>query len=121
MTATDSVIGQTIQALFREWDAQKAAGATVAERVANLERTVRAMWPFTREWHYLCARCSDYGLEMAECPGDATCGRTKAHLPHDYGTPCWCDAGRRFKPKERTEATAVEAAAKVRKPTRWGR
>lgn len=116
-----SDFGETIKALFREWDNQKALGASFAERVRNLERTVRAVWPFTREWHYLCGECSDYGLRIADCAGDATCGRTKPHLPHDFGTPCWCEQGRRYRARERTEESAVEAAAKVRKPSRFGR
>lgn len=118
---TDSVLGQTIHAAIREWDSQKAAGATLAERVRNLEQTLRAAWPFTREWKFLCDRCADYGLEISQCPGDATCGRHKAHLPHEFGTPCWCSNGARYKPRERTDATAIEAAAKVGKPTKWGR
>lgn len=119
---SDSVLGQTIKAAFQEWDAQKALGAGVLERVANLEKTLRAAWPQTREWHYLCPQCHDYGLRMADCAGDAGCGRSKAHLPHEFGTPCWCSVGARFKAKERTEESAVESAARVKKqPTRFGR
>lgn len=120
---SESVLGQTIHAALTEWHAQKVAGATLAERVRNLEQTLRAAWPQTREWKYLCETCRDVGLQMQTCPGDATCGRTKRHLPHEFGTPCWCQAGDRFKVKARTEQTEVEAAAKIRKkqPTRWGR
>ena len=119
---SDSVLGQTIRAAFTEWDAQKAAGASIAERVANLTKTLKAAWPFTREWHYLCPQCGDDGLQIHDCPGDATCGRSKAHLPHDFGAACWCSAGSRFKAKERTEESAVETAARAKKqPTRFGR
>lgn len=102
-------------------DAMKADGVPFLERIKGLEAVIRQCWPFTREWHYLCGECSDYGLRMADCAGDATCGRKKPHLPHDFGTPCWCEQGRRFRVRERTEESAVEAAAKVRKPSRFGR
>lgn len=103
-------------------DQMKAGGVPFLERIKGLEAVLRQFWPFTREWHFLCARCLDYGLEISECPGDATCGRAgKPHLAHEFGTPCWCDAGRKFKAKQFTEATAVEAAARVKKPTRFGR
>lgn len=120
---SESVLGQTIKAALAEWQNQKTAGATLAERVRNLEQTLRAAWPFTREWHYLCLECDDHGLKMRPCPGDATCGRSKPHLQHEFGTPCWCAAGDRFKVKARTEQGDVERAAKTRKkePTRWGR
>ena len=119
---TESVLGQTIKAALIEWDAQKLAGATLYERRRNLEQTLRAAWPQTREWKFLCQECRDYGLQMMDCPGDATCGSAKPHLAHDYGVPCWCKVGARFKAKERTEQTAVESAARVKKsPTRFGR
>ena len=118
---SDSVLAETIREAFKAWDSQKALGATVAERVANLAKTLRASWPFVREWKYLCGECHDYGLRIYDCDGDATCGRPRPHLPHDYGVACWCTNGGRFRVKVRTEEGAVEAAAKVRKPTRFGR
>lgn len=106
---------------MRLWDAMKADGVPREEREAALERTLRAAWPQTREWKYLCNLCSDIGLRMQACPGDATCGRLKAHLPHDFGRPCWCEHGARFKEKQHTEDDAIATAAKVKKPTRIGR
>lgn len=105
-------------------DAQKKAGVPFLERIKGLEGVIRTFWPFTREWHYVCGECADYGLQMANCDGEkhrCGLGKGKPHLPHEYGRPCWCSAGARFKARERTEETAVEAAAKVRRPTRFGR
>ena len=74
-------------------------GASQSECDAVIEELLRAKLPFAREWKYLCQTCRDCGLEMLACPGDATCGREKPHLAHDYGRPCWCSLGRRFQPK----------------------
>ena len=117
------VLSQTIAEALRQRDAQKMAGASQAELEANLEATVRACWPVRRAWQYLCQSCGDYGLVMHECPGDATCGRSSPHQGHDYGDPCWCDKGRRYRGRVQTEATTVEAAAtkRPRPPTRFGR
>lgn len=93
----------------------RAKGADQAELDMATERIVRANWHFTREWKYLCQRCQDLGLELFDCPGDATCGRDKPHLPHAYGQPCWCGAGAKFKQKPRSEDD-FQDAGKVAKP-----
>lgn len=121
MKAIESGIGETVKECFRIWDRMKADGATFAERCAALERTLRIIWPFTREWKYLCQSCDDCGLQLHMCPGDATCGRTKPHLEHGYGTPCWCEAGARYRVTPKTPETDVAAAARVKQPTRYGR
>lgn len=119
----EGVLSATIRAALLEYDNQRAAGASEAELARNFEQTVRASWPFVREWRFLCQRCFDFGLEMGRCPGDATCGRPKEHLAHDFGTPCWCSAGNRFKVTEKTPDDAIAAAARTpkRQPTRFGR
>lgn len=114
-------LAETFKEAMRIWDAQKAEGLSRLERLVVLEKTLRAAWPFTREWKFLCPRCDDTGLVMAGCPGDAACGRVKPHLPHDYGTPCWCQKGARFKPKQATETDHLAAIGKTVKPTRVGR
>ena len=105
-------------------DQQKVAGLSFDDRMKGVEATIRAVWPFTREWHALCETCGDYGLRMFECLGDRRCGRGKPHLPHDYGDACTCKAGLRFRKTEAAAFDAVAAAAKVPKPkalSRFGR
>jgi hypothetical protein len=97
-------------------------GASMDDADAALERSIRLAWPFTREWKYLCDKCRDCGLEMLFCPGDATCGRTKGHLPHDFGVPCWCPKGKVFRPKERSEVDELASIGKQPKTfTRFGK
>jgi hypothetical protein len=112
-------LARTIQAAIRIWDGQKADGIAEPERVAGLEKTLRAAWPQVREWKYLCSNCADYGLVMAVCGGDRFCGRDHEHLAHEFGRPCWCSAGQKFKPKP-VNAEDFTQAAKT-KPTRIGR
>lgn len=105
-------------------DRMKAAGVPFLERIKGLEGVLRQFWPFTREWTYRCSECCDYGLQLRQCDGEqhrCGLGKGKPHLPHDYGTPCWCAEGARYRKRERTDQTAVEAAATVRKPSRFGR
>lgn len=105
-------------------DRQKAAGVPFRERIKGLDAVLRQFWPFTREHVVHCTACDDHGLEMHTCDGEQhRCGlaKGKPHLPHEYGTPCWCVAGARFKAREKTEQTLVEAAASVKKPSRFGR
>lgn len=112
-----------LAAAFREamkvWDAQKADGVPFAERLCGLDALLRQVWPQTRPWKYLCQNCDDLGLVMATCQGDATCGRSKPHLPHTFGTPCWCDRGPRFREKQRPTADDFTQAGRT-KPTRIG-
>ena len=120
---TDPQLGAIFVEAMKIWDGQKADGVPLDERVSGLAKTLRASWPFTREWKYLCVQCSDLGLVLTACPGDRTCGRSNRHLPHDFGRPCVCDKGRVFrdKPARPTDDDALESAARVRKPTRLGR
>jgi hypothetical protein len=101
-------------------DEMRAHGADQAELDAATERIVRANWPSIREWRYLCQRCGDYGLEMFDCPGDASCGRDKQHLPHQYGRPCWCSAGAKLRPTPKADED-FEQAGKVTKPKTFSR
>ena len=119
----ESVLAETIRVAIGFWDAMKAEGATLAQRTASLEKTLRLCWPFSREWHYTCEKCGDYGLEMSTCDGGerATCGRRKPHLEHEFGRPCWCAAGARFRQPERRAEDFTQAGKVTRKPTRWGR
>jgi hypothetical protein len=117
-------LAATFREAMRIWDLQKAEGMSLADRVAGLERTLRVAWPFTREWKFLCEACNDRGLVMAMCPGDATCGRHREHQAHEYGSPCWCSVGNRFKAKAPSEDDYT-AAAKTKPAgkgfSKWGR
>ena len=106
---------------MRYWDEQKAAGVPLEQRLRALEGVIRDVWPFTREWKYLCRDCDDRGLRMADCSGDATCGRARQHLPHTFGTPCWCSLGAKFRPKPQLDPDDFSAAGKSRPMTRIGR
>lgn len=114
-------LAQTFAAAMTIWDAQKADGVSREDRLSGLEKSLRASWPTGREWKYLCDRCRDYGLETQECHGDATCGRVKPHLPHEFGTPCWCQAGQKFKAKPKPSAEDFTAAGKSQPMTKVGR
>lgn len=108
----------TYQEVMRLWSAQKADGASLKERQAGLEKAIRAAWPHGREWHYSCEICRDYGLDMHTCNG-RSCGDTNPHDPHDYGRPCRCTKGDRFRvaPKGPDDYKQV---GKVRAMTKFG-
>lgn len=119
---SDSVLVQSIMGAIAQRDAQKAAGASDAELDANLEATLRACWPVTREWKYLCETCGDTGWRVQTCPADP-CLRDRPHLPHEYVTPCWCAKGQhqRAKPAEDTVLNNAADTTTRRRPTRIGR
>lgn len=102
-------------------DAQRDAGVPLTERLKGLEAVLRSVWPSVREWKYVCNECHDTGLRMGICPGDATCFRHKAHLPHDFGRPCWCSKGSRFQVKAKPDPSDFQAAGRTSKPSRVGR
>lgn len=113
-------LASTFIEAMRIWDVQKKDGVSEADRVDGLSKSLRAAWPQAppqEAWtyQYACERCSGYGLETLTCPGDATCGRRKPHLAHDYGTPCWCDAGKRFRAPAKPNPEDFSAAGKTPK------
>lgn len=112
-------LSETLIEAIRLRDQMRTDGATEAELTAGFEKVLREVWPTARTWRYLCETCRDYGLEMKACPGDATCGRTFPHAAHDYGDPCWCKAGNRYKSKARDDDPG--GAGAKRKPSRFGR
>lgn len=121
--ASRGTLATTYIAAMAIWDAQKADGIPRAERLSGLEKSLRAAWPQTREWKYLCERCSDYGLEILSCQGvtDAICGEVKPHYAHEFGQPCWCAAGARFREKPKPAPEDFQAAGKSKPMTRVGR
>lgn len=106
---------------MRIMDAQKADGVPFADRICGLDAALKSVWPFTREWKYLCQTCDDIGLELLDCDGKGRCGRTKLHLPHSYGVPCWCQAGARYRVKPKPDPANFTDAGKSKQPTRVGR
>lgn len=119
---TEGELAQTFRLSMVFWDQQKAEGVPLGDRIAGLERVLKVAWPQTRAWKYLCPLCSDRGLEMLTCPGDATCYRSQPHLPHDYGVACRCQAGNRFKakaPEPDDYLTAGKTKVKKGGMSRW--
>lgn len=114
----EGALAQTFRVAMRIWDEQKEQGVPLHERVLGLSKSLRACWPQTREWKFICHRCDDRGLAMETCQGDHTCGRSKPHLPHDFGRPCTCSVGNRFK----APAPALDdyAAAGKSRPAKKG-
>lgn len=127
-STTDRQMADTIMAAVDLRQRLKADGATGAELEAGLEAVVRESWPKFRPepWHYLCANCSDSGLELRICPDGTACGlangRPHEH-PHTYGVPCFCERGAWFRVR-RTQTDPIAAAAKTATPkqlTRFGK
>lgn len=107
-------------------DRMKADGMSGDALNAGLEGVLRELWPKpagrSEPWRYNCEACQDYGLEILPCPGNATCGFLKPHGPHEFGRPCFCGKGSRFRDAPKPTGTdAVERASKQKKPSRWGR
>lgn len=107
----------------------KADGATGAELEDGLAAVVREAWPKHRPepWHYLCATCADSGLELRICHDGKGCGLAegKPHEhPHEYGVPCFCSLGHRFRERRPQVDDAITAAARTARPkpmSRFGR
>jgi hypothetical protein len=112
----DATLGATVREALRLAALMKAEGVPKAEIDATLERTLRAAWPFVREWKYECDVCSDTGWEIRECREGARCGRPQRIGPafiggyanytgmgrrcslepsytHTYAQPCHCRRG----------------------------
>lgn len=134
-----SQLGATLVEAMRLWDKMKADGVSRDDRLNALESTLRAAWPQTRVWHYLCEPCGDTGWRHKVCTAAARCGRPfklpkasgddwtgrgRCGETHDYVEPCLCEKGRAFRMnllKERRTEDAMSMAARVGKPTRVGR
>lgn len=110
-------------AFMATWEELKAQRVSFFDRCKQLEAVLRANFPEGREqpWRYLCEHCDDSGLRIADCPGDATCGRERKHGQHIFGTPCWCQAGARFRQKPKPTPEDFTQAGRNRKMTRLGR
>lgn len=136
---------ETVKEALRLRDLDRQAGASEAQQASQLEQIIRRVWPFTREWKYVCRSCDDTGLVMKICRAGDRCNGistrtdgpketpgkyrrlctrdTEGTYTHDYGEPCFCSAGSRFRSAPPSEFDPVAVAAKTPKkqPTRWGR
>lgn len=120
--ATDRQLSASILEALRIRAAQRDQGVPEDVIARDFEQTVRACWPYSREWKFLCGECRDYGMVTHQCDGSRQCGRDKPHAPHDYVIPCWCTKGDRFKAKSKTETDFTEATKSKPKPfARFGR
>jgi len=125
-----SAYGEALEIL----DAQRAAGVPFEERIKGLEGLLRGVWPQTRPWHYACEACADTGLVLSVCRAGARCpgmstrdGKAYRRLcasdpesayTHDFGRPCSCATGARFREKAKPTPEDFTAAGKM---TRVGR
>jgi hypothetical protein len=137
-------LAATLKEALRLRDLARAEGASPAELNATLERTLRAAWPQVREWKYLCSQCQDTGLITKLCRRGDRCNGVSSrtdtwherpgkyrrlcvtaplsNYQHEYGTPCTCAAGERFKLKPKSaDDFSQEAGTSRKKPTRFGR
>jgi len=147
-TRTQDRPAQTLGAVVLEAiayrDGLKAKGASQTDLDAGLEAILRDRWPKphdrTTPWRYLCELCQDTGLRIFTCRPSARCNgiSTRTDGPgsragkerrlcvmatdetHEYGEPCVCERGARFRPRARGVDDFV-SAAKASKPTRFGR
>jgi hypothetical protein len=119
--SSEQTLGSITVEAVKIWHQMRANGASISECTVSMEAVIRERWPFKREWKFLCANCDDVGLVMAECSGDATCGRAREHGRHTFGTPCWCPLGNKFRDKGPAPPEDFAQAGRVKKPTRFGR
>ncbi len=67
-----------------EWyQAAQGAGVEVLRRTLTAVRDA--------PWRHTCEACEDTGWsQRIACPGDETCGRSRAHAAHDFVRMCPC-------------------------------
>ena len=104
------ILAQTFREAMRIWDQQKADGVSEAARRNGLEQTLRAAWPQTRVWHYLCVHCEDHGLVIDIRASEAA----DQHSQPVY-RPCHCARGARFRPRPPPRDEDFVEAGKTRK------
>ena len=78
-------------ALEAQWFPKVAEWRDAASKAKHARVLTMALpAPRTEPWAEECSSCDDSGWEPMACPGDGTCGRTKAHAKHSYAVPCAC-------------------------------
>lgn len=139
-----SGLWDSVKEALRLRDKMREDGASEQELAKGLEQSVRAAWPKGREWTYLCTECSDTGVIEMVCKAGQRCEGTSSRVDswkdepgkyrrlcalnpasdytHTYVVPCFCAAGKRYRPQPQTPETDDDRAAKVQKPfTKWGK
>jgi ferredoxin len=98
-------------------------GATREAANDIVAKALEQAWPKGRNepWRYLCESCQDSGWRVFRCRGDASCGRVRVHLEHEYVQLCWCAKGQDMKPKSRGTDDELASVGKTQKPSRFGR
>ncbi len=137
-------LATAIAEALRLRDKLKADGASETDIAAGLERLVRDAWPKGREWHYYCDECNDTGLIIRVCRLGDRCNGISTRVDHfrdtpgkyrrlcamhpdsdythEYGMPCICPRGDRFKRAPKPERDDLQdAAKKPTQPSRFGR
>lgn len=128
-------LAQTYTAAMEQWDREKDDGVSKEDRIAHLETILRAAWPQTRAWHYLCEACRDTGLVIRVCragdrcslvsmldPSKLLCAQDPDTATHEYGVPCHvCEKGKRFRPKPKETPEDFSHAGRSKPMTKIGR
>lgn len=136
---SDSQMAESLMAAIRICDQMKTAGETRENIAAYLDSVVRQVWVRTRPWKFYCEECSDTGWHVKTCTPAMRCGRpfklpkardddktgsAECRGEHSYAEPCFCHKGQKRRAellKQSTPSDDMDSAAKVRKPTRFGR
>lgn len=94
LTALEGGATRLMREPGRKWFPTVAEWRTQADlaREEVLRQAVRPTRDAERDpWRHECLDCEDTGwVRGLTCDGGATCGRTRAHMPHDYTLACPC-------------------------------
>jgi hypothetical protein len=138
------VLAQTILGAMKIRDQMKTQGLSREELDRYMEGVVRTAWPRQRAepWHYLCDRCRDTGLEIVECSTTHRCDGISTRVDHwrekpgkyqrlcvrdptythDYGVPCPCPRGERFRASlEQAQRTDIASLGRKKSNARLSR
>ncbi len=139
-------LAQTVLGAVKIRRQMRDDGASVEECDHYLEGVLRSSWPKGRveQWHYLCDECRDTGLVMLECTPTNRCDGISTRIDHwrdkpgkyqrlcvrdptyshDYGVPCRCLRGDRFRQNFTPSAPDVTSLGRGRRkhqtPSRFG-
>ena len=116
MTTTTRPLRELIADICEIRAELKRQGASELAIAAGTEDAVRALWPFMREWKYLCPLCDNTGLKLS-LETTRVHGETRIWV----GRPCSCSRGERFRDRPKAEQDFTAAGKTPRQPTRFGR
>ena len=139
---SDSQLAATLREVLRLRAIRLSDGVSPAELNAELETTLRQVWPYEREWHYECPACQETGYEHRQCRPGMRCGGVSSRVDHwkeragkylrlctkeatythDYVTACTCRRGVALQTGPARIPDGYAAAGKQPKPmSRFGR